>query len=406
MDIAVIVFGCCAALVAYTCLLYPLLMAVRARLRPERRTVGRFDGSVSIVLAVHNEAGRIIGRLKELTELLAASGRDGEILVVSDGSTDATVERARSFAEHGVRVLEMKENVGKAAALSRACAAARGDILVFADVRQTWKSDALETLLRNFADPAVGAVSGELVVESSPGVMAGVGLYWRYEKWLRQTEAAVHSTVGVTGAICALRRELFRPIPAGTVLDDVYWPLQVAMQGYRVVHDREALAFDRLPERPRDEFRRKVRTLSGNFQLVCRLPAALAPWRCPLWFSLLSHKLLRLTLPWALLGMFLASCSAVELPLFRILLVLQVAGYVLGLLSLWSNHWASSRLVSAAGSFLVLNAAAWLAFWIWITGNTSKSWSKIQYRVRSNPALPSVAAPLANHCVAQDSPAA
>src|SRR5215470_5324190 len=106
------------------------------------------------------------------------------------------------------------------------------------------------------------------MLESALVVMAGGGLYWRFAKWLRQKESLIHSQVGVSGAIAAVRRELFRPIPHGTLLDDVYWPLQVAMQGYRVVHDDRARAFDRLPENPRDEFRRKVRTLAGNFQLA------------------------------------------------------------------------------------------------------------------------------------------
>jgi cellulose synthase/poly-beta-1,6-N-acetylglucosamine synthase-like glycosyltransferase len=381
-----IIFWCSVALVAYTCVIYPLLMALIARLRPDQHRCGDFDGSVSIVLAVHNEEAGIVGRLEELTTLLAASGREGEILVVSDCSTDATVELARRFTERGVRVLELSTNVGKAAAMSRACAAATCDILVFGDVRQRWANNALDKLLRNFADARVGAASGELVVESRPGVMAGVGLYWRFEKWLRQNEAQVHSTVGVTGAICAVRRALFRPIPAGLVLDDVYWPLRVALQGYRVIHDRAAIAFDRLPDNPRDEFRRKVRTLSGNFQLLVRIPQALLPGFCPIWFQFLSHKILRLAVPWALLLM-LASCAVLDGPLYRVLLVCQLLGYGLGIFGLWSAVGARVRLSAAAASFLVLNTAAWLSFWIWITGQSSKSWRKVRYTGISEPAM-------------------
>src|SRR5205085_1989176 len=144
------------------------------------------------------------------------------------------------------------------------------------------------------------AVSGDLVVIAGPGAVAGVELYWKLEKWLRRQESRVGAQVGVTGAICAVRRELFTPVPPGTILDDVYWPLGVVMRGYRVVHDSRALAYDRLPERVRDEFRRKVRTLAGNFQLAARLPAALLPWRNPIWGQFLSHKLARLVVPWAL----------------------------------------------------------------------------------------------------------
>lgn len=387
MAIMEIVFWVCAALVVYACLVYPLLIAVIARLRPRPVTVKeRFDGSVSIVLAVHNEEGRIESRLQELLGMIEPSDRPCEIIVVSDGSTDETVKLAQLYSLRGVRVLDLPGNVGKAAALSEACALAEHDILVFADARQRWAEDALDKMLRNFADPRVGAVSGDLVLESRPGVVAGVGLYWRFEKWLRRQESRTHSTVGVTGAISAVRRELFRPIPMGTILDDVYWPLRVVMQGYRVIHEREALAFDRLPDRPRDEFRRKVRTLSGNFQLMARLPSVLLPWRNPIWFQFLSHKALRLLVPWALLGM-LFSSSLLHTMLYRELFVVQVFGYLLGLIGLWTGPGEKGRLTSSAGSFLVLNAAAWLAFWVWLSGRAGRSWHKVRYDAPARPPL-------------------
>ena len=224
-------------------------------------------------MAAFNEESSITRRLSELSQLLTTSPLRGEIVVVSDGSTDETASCARKFANDRLHVLELPANLGKAAALNVGCQAARNEILVFADVRQSWAKDTLERLVENFSDPLVGAVSGDLVLEGSSEVMCGVGLYWRFEKWLRRQESRLHSTVGVSGSISAVRREFFKPIPHGTILDDVYWPIQVVRQGFRVVHDERALAFDHLPDRPRDEFRRKVRTLSGNFQLVARLPS-------------------------------------------------------------------------------------------------------------------------------------
>jgi len=180
---------------------------------------------VSIVLAARNEESAISRRLEELLMHLKDSELTGEIVLVSNGSMDATVARAREFETTGlVRVLELPDNVGKSAALTMACQSLGSDVIVFADVRQTWADDALPKMLENFADPRVGAVSGDLVLQSSTGVLAGVGLYWRFEKWLRRTESLIHAQVGVTGAISAVRRELFRPIPQGTILDDVYWP--------------------------------------------------------------------------------------------------------------------------------------------------------------------------------------
>jgi cellulose synthase/poly-beta-1,6-N-acetylglucosamine synthase-like glycosyltransferase len=368
------------ATVLYVYLLYPALIWVLARLRREQRTAGaeRTWTAFSVVLAVHDEELRIRARLDELLTLIAATGRSAEVIVVADGCTDSTAALARSHPSPLVRVIELAENEGKARALSRGYEVAQGDVLVFADARQRWAPAALQQLLQNFDRPDVGAVTGELVVEAPAGVLSGVGLYWRYEKWLRRNEARLHSTVGVSGSISAVRRELFRPIPRGLLLDDLYWPLQVVMQGRRVAYDERAIAYDRLPERPADEFRRKVRTLSGNFQLAARLPQALLPWRNPIWAQFISHKLLRLVVPWMLLAVFVASGLLPE-PLYRVAFVAQVICYGLALLALAGGRGARWRVASAAAGFVVLNAAAWLAFWVWLGGRAEGSWKKVAY---------------------------
>jgi biofilm PGA synthesis N-glycosyltransferase PgaC len=368
-----------AAFVVYTYAGYPLLLLAlgRAGRRPAQ-AAGPFTGSVSVILAAHNEGKVIRRRVAELAELVQARGGAGEVIVVSDGSTDGTPGLARAGAGADVRVIELPTSRGKAAALTVGAGVARSDVLVFADARQTWSPDALHRLLEQFADPTVGAVSGDLVIESAPGVLAGVGAYWRYEKWLRGQESRVGSTIGVSGSISAVRRGLFRPIPPGTILDDVYWPLRVAMQGYRVVHETRAVAYDRLPPRVGDEFRRKVRTLSGNLQLLARLPAALVPWHNPVWLQFLSHKIFRLLVPWALCGLLLLSAVLPGL-LYTAAFWGQVLFYVLGVASLRWGVGGRGRLLTAAGAFLVLNAAAWLAWWTWITGRSSRSWVKVNY---------------------------
>jgi biofilm PGA synthesis N-glycosyltransferase PgaC len=388
MPILVLLFWGCAAIVLYAYLAYPLVLAVLAKLRPARAKIpSDFRGSVSIIVAAHNEQETIRRRVEELTRLLTDSGVEAELIVASDGSSDATAQIARQVDSRFVRVLELPHHMGKAVALSVASSLAVNDVLVFADARQTWSPEALRLLLENFSDSKIGAVSGDLVVQSNPGTMEGVGLYWRYEKWLRKQESRVHSMVGVTGAICAVRRELFHPIPQGIILDDVYWPLQVTMQGYRVIHDERARAFDRLPERAGDEFRRKLRTLSGNYQLLGRLPAALLPWKNPIWLQFISHKILRLLVPWALLLM--AGLSLVLWdPFFASVFCLQLAFYGCGIAGISFPSFARFRAVSVAASFLVLNSAAWLAFWVWLFGRTSNSWTKVFYS--GSPALANV----------------
>jgi cellulose synthase/poly-beta-1,6-N-acetylglucosamine synthase-like glycosyltransferase len=377
--VSIAVFGLCLAIVAYAFVGYPLFVRVRAPLvgRPVRR--GNLAApSFTVLLAVRNEEDAIERRVAELRRHIDATGLDGDLIVLADGCTDRTVERGQRFVDDRTRILSWPESRGKAAALTRGAAEARGDILVFADARQTWADDAIARLLENFADPDVGAVSGDLVLESAPGVLAGVGLYWRFEKWLRRSESRCWAQVGVTGAIAAGRRELFEPIPDGTVLDDVCWPLRIAMKGHRVVHDESARAFDRLPEKPVAEFRRKVRTLAGNLQLAATIPASLVPWRNRVWLAWISHKLVRLVVPWALIGL-LATSLVIDSPWARGFAAIQIACYAIALLGL-VPRLGRNRLFGAAASFLVLNAAAWCACWVWATGRTAASWRKVDYR--------------------------
>ncbi len=369
-------FWLSVACVACAYAVYPLLMAAAAKIRsrpPQRRE--RFKGSVSVVVAARNEEAQIGRRVRELLSQISDAQVNGEVVVVSDGSTDATVSRAREVADATTRVLESTQHHGKAAALNQGCAASSADVIVFADARQTWEPHAMALLLENFADPRVGAAGGELILDKSTGAVQGVGLYWRFELWLRRAESAVHSTVGLSGPICAVRRSLFVPIPRGTTLDDIYWPMRVVMQGYRVVHDGRAIASDRLPRSAAGEMRRKVRTLSGNFQLVTRLPLALSPFHNAIWLQWISHKLLRLWVPWALILM-LASSALLPGHFYRTACWAQVATYGLGLTGFRKG---AGRFASAVSSFLLLNVAAWLAFWVWISGGSEWAWCKVGF---------------------------
>lgn len=379
MLIAEIIFWASLACVAYAYAGYPLLTAGAALVRPRRikRSEGA-DRTVSIVIAAHNEEHQIGRRIRELANIVEGYPLEAELILVSDGSTDRTALAAREATTSPVRVIELQRNVGKASALNVGCAAARHDILVFGDVRQTWSTDAVERLVENFADPEVGAVSGDLTIQSGRGTVGALGIYWRYEKWLRLNEGRVRSLTGVTGSISAVRRELYEPLPHGTLVDDMYWPLRIAMRGYRIVHDERAKAFDCLPARTSDEFRRKVRTLSGNYQLLAALPAALLPWKNRVWLQFVSHKVLRLAAPWALVCMLAANGMLVnEAGFYRVVFASQLGFYLLAMVGL---RWrAGGRAASFAASFVVLNSAAWLAFWLWISGRAVSSWQKTSY---------------------------
>jgi biofilm PGA synthesis N-glycosyltransferase PgaC len=373
-----IIFWSLVTCVLYTYVIYPIIIALAARLRPKPIHRRRQDHPVSIVIAAYNEEHHLERRINELISLSKESNVNCEILIASDGSTDRTNEIALSFQNRNVHLILSPENQGKSAALNAAVARASHDIIIFADARQRWDEHTIPSLLENFADPSVGAVSGDLVIESSPGTIAGVGIYWRFEKWLRRRESEFHSMVSVSGSIAAVRRHLFTAIPKGCLLDDVFWPLSVAMQGYRVVHDHRAKAYDRLPDKTADEFKRKVRTLSGNFQLVRLLPQSLNPARNPVFIQFLSHKILRLVVPWALLALLALSCI-LEHPIYRIAFFTQLAFYAVAVLGLTRFTSTRLKLASAAASFLILNTAAAVALCTFLTGRSGQSWKKVSY---------------------------
>lgn len=329
--------------------------------------------SVSVVLAVRNEEARIAARL----ENLLAQEFDGalEIVVVSDGSTDATCDIVSSFAPRGVRLLKLGSPVGKAAAVNRGVARAGGGIVVFADARQRFERDAVARLAANFRDPSLGCVSGELVFlkDGTSAIQQEMGAYWRYEKSVRRLESRCGSVVGATGAIYAVRRALYRTLPAETLLDDVLTPLNVIEQGYRCRFDGTAVAYDVVSKDAGQEWTRKVRTLAGNWQLIALRPELLLPWANPCWWRLISHKLMRLVVPFLLIAM-LASGALLSSPCYRTATIVQLAGYGTALAGLLIPPLRRFRLVKLGYFLLVMNAATVAGCWRWLTGGCASVW--------------------------------
>lgn len=285
---------------------YPVWVWLLSRLRPLPVARRGILPTVSIVVAVHDGAGFIRAKLASLQQLDYPAELI-DIVIACDGCHDTTVLLARRSTDPRLTVLDFPNRRGKAACLNDAVALTRGEVLLFTDVRQKLSPVALKELVANLADPTVGAVGGELHMENvRTGFAQGVDFYWRYEKGIRHAEALSGSTIGVSGALYAMRRHLFKPLPAGTVLDDVLVPMRVAAQGQRVVFEPKAMAWDQPSQGAEDERRRKIRTLAGNFQLIQLAPWLLLPWANPLWFRFVSHKLLRLLAPWLLVAL---TCS-------------------------------------------------------------------------------------------------
>jgi poly-beta-1,6-N-acetyl-D-glucosamine synthase len=318
---------------------------------------------ISIIMIVRNEAALLSNKLLNLDQLNYPASRM-ETIVVSDGSDDDTADiLSAAAADPGFRILLNPQHRGKSAGLNDAAHAARGEILLFTDARQKIEPDAVKLLMENFADSDVGCASGQLMLgDLDAGEPAkGMGLYWKYEKWIRQLESSSGSVIGSTGAIYAMRRDLFVDLPQETILDDVYLPMNVLRHGARVIFDPRARAWDVSNMGREKEFRRKVRTLSGNYQLL-----QLAPWLLrksnPARFQFVSHKLLRLAVP-LFLATTLVTAFLIPATIYRIALALQLAFYASSALKLLgATRGPLARIADAAFTFLLLNTAAIVAF--------------------------------------------
>lgn len=355
--------------VLYTLFGYPLLLfflARRVRVPIRREFQPR---TVSVLLPVRDGEAWIRPKLESILalnyprELL-------EILVVSDGSQDRTEEYVRSFEPHGVRLYAIEPS-GKAEALNTLLRHAHGEILFFTDVRQKLDPESLRELVSSFAEPSVGVVSGELIILDAQGREdTHTGLYWKYEKWIRKRLSRIDSIPGATGCIYAMRRELAKPLPPDCLLDDVHLPLGAFFQGYRLILEEAAKAYDSATSL-RTEFRRKLRTQAGMYQILRAFPQFLGP-RNRLWFHFVSHKLARLLLPFALLAFAVASFWLPR-PWAEIVLLGQAAFYGLALVQPLLPS-GLGRLASPVRTFVSLVAATLVASSILIRP-ASRFWS-------------------------------
>ena len=366
------------ALLLYTYVGYPAAIAILARLSPRRLTPVPVAGDrmpmVSVLLPVHNGSAFLTSKIESLLAQDYPPERM-EILIYSDSSTDNTEALARALAASPsaggrIRVVAAAERRGKPTGLNLLCALARGDVLLLNDVRQPFARNAVRALAEAMADQTVGCATGNLVLNGE----AGSGIYWRYENWIRRQESHFRGLVGMTGPIAMVRRADFAPVPGDVILDDVWIPMRLALEGKRVTLVADAKAYDTAFDDER-EFRRKVRTLAGNYQLFARMPGLLTPFTNPIWFETVSHKILRLAAPWLLLGLACASAAAAILPdamnttLWRPLVLGQLVFYAAAALGPRAR-----QLGGAARTFVVLNVAALVGLWGFLTGRQRVTW--------------------------------
>ncbi len=372
------VFAVCCAGIAWVIAGYPLLLKwIAARWgRPANKQPQ--TPKISILIAVHNGDRFLADKLDSIVKL-DYPRELMEVYVLSDGSTDRTAEIARSYAGHGIQLLELPKG-GKPAALNAGISRSTGEILVLTDVRQVLEPGSVRQLVANFADPTIGVVSGDLPTRKGIDLEEETtSLYWRYERALRMNLGRLGSTFGATGPFYAIRRELTSVMPPETLLDDMYLPLGAFFRGYRLIVDETARAFD-YPLSIRGEFRRKVRTLAGNYQIISMYPALLTPHNRML-FHFLSYKVGRLALPWLFLGALIASFGLPR-PWNEIVVTGQLAFYGLAAIdALLPEKSAFRRLSTPARTVVAMLSAAALGLSVFFV-DPQRLWVVTQARRR------------------------
>ena len=368
----VILFLSALILVAYTYVGYPLVIARYAGPAPASEPPAA-DFAVTVVVAVYNGEALVARRISNLLNQSIGTERLS-VVVVDDGSTDGTWERLQAYADHPrITLLRQPQNLGKAQAVNRALAAVNTEIVVLADVRQEFKEDAIELLIRHFTDPGVGAVTGNLVFRGDD--VDPQGGYWDLEKSIRENESRYRSTVGVTGAVYAARKALIESVPQDLILDDVLIPMRIVRAGYRVKFEANAIAWDDYSASIPEEYFRKVRTLAGNWQLLAEAPWLLSRRENPIYFEFVSHKVLRLLAPWALALMVLTSWLLRDFSLFNALFLMQAS--LIGLAGLGFLCYLLRLQVpglSQLMGFALLNFAAIVATFKWFVGRQRDLW--------------------------------
>lgn len=368
----------------YSYLGYPLTLFVLSLF--SRHTVLKDDAyypEVSLLIAAYNEEATISDKIKNSLELDYPKEKI-EIVVVSDGSTDKTDEIVKSFESHGVRLFRVEGRVGKTEARNQAVLAMRKEIIVFSDATAVYEKDVIKKLVRNFSDPSVGMVSGNLTYfdkeQSSMGLATKI--YWNYEKSIKKAQSKLYTLTGAIGCINAFRRNLYHVLPPN-IIEDFTEPLMIVAQDYRIVYEEEAVSYERTTERPSQEFHMRVRVIRGGMKGFLYAFRRLSFKKHSfVLFQLFGHKVLRWLMPIFLILLFLTNMMLTfgQSQLWNLLMMVQLMCYSIALIGLkWKPKGLAGKLFSIPTYFLIINAASLKALYLTLTTDLEATWETNVY---------------------------
>lgn len=376
-----------AFVIVYTYLGYGMLLyLVKVLFFKKKNTIQSKNPALTVLIAAYNEADWIEEKLHNTLSLDYPADLL-QIIVITDGSTDETFQRAKAYAASSaiqIQVLHEPERRGKLAAIERVMPLVKTPVVVFTDANTTLNPQALQNLVKHYADPKIGAVAGEKrihIANKDEASSAGEGLYWRYESLLKKWDAELYSAVGAAGELFSIRTELFENIPADTLIEDFYLTMTVLRKGYRIGYASDAYAIEGASASVGEELKRKIRIAAGGLQASWRLRDLLNPFHYGIFsWQFFSHKILRWTLaPLALPLVFLLNVFLYFSPggVYTLLLVLQILFYLLALLGwVFAKKQIKVKAFFVPYYFCLMNYSVFLGLVRLWKGQQSVLWEK------------------------------
>jgi cellulose synthase/poly-beta-1,6-N-acetylglucosamine synthase-like glycosyltransferase len=390
--VAVIVFWTCAALIAFVYAAYPILVWFLSRgvemAEPAEHRSEEIWPALTLLIAAYNEEAVIEERVRNALAMDYPHDRL-EIVIGLDGCTDETASIVRRLADRRVRILEYSQRRGKATVLNEAMTEIESPIVLMSDANTEIDPQAARRLVRWFQNPQVGAVVGRLILTDPTSGRNSDGLYWKYETFLKRCEGQLGALLGANGAIYAIRRELYDPIPAETIIDDFVIPLLAKLRsGCAIVYDCDAVAREETAPDVSSEFHRRARIGAGGFQSIALLWRLLDPRRGWVAFTFLSHKVLRWLCPFFLIGLLICNVFLLDRAFFRWALVAQLLFYGTSVLAFFAPGSAKlPKPIRLMTMFTSMNAALLVGFVRWLRKRQKAAWKRTTRAVEAGGAL-------------------
>lgn len=384
------VFWFSLIVIVYSYFIYPLILIIFSAVKQaisdtsylwkksQRRIVDRENlPPVSIIIAAYNEESCIKARVENLLSLDYPQDKL-TILIGSDGSQDNTADILTSFEEVNLKVYIFEENRGKMSVLNDLVEEVKSDYIVFSDANTHFNKNTIEYLVRHFTHDDIGAVCGELHLVDVDSGDNKDNVYWRYEQILKFHEARLNALQGANGAIYAIRKELFIPLPANTIVDDFQIAMNVAKQGARLIYDPEAIAIEEIAPNLQAEEGRRVRIGLGNYQALFTMAWALNPflgWRFIAYFS---HKVCRWFVPHLMLLVFVSNLLLIKVPLYQLLFIGQILFYSVAFYGIkkQKTHQKIGMITGIVAFFVSMNIALMRGFIRYFSSNVQGTWER------------------------------